>query len=131
MGRYLRNIYLSSTLEPALTSPVTADINYFRVNGGHCAHIGKMYIIHIDVSTVKQIQENYDTGGGIGPRIITELPFIWKYDFNFPAIIDDNVAIILRAVRGERNIRLNTLNPLLSPETRIIANFSVPYNYVS
>ena len=119
------------TLEPALTSPVTADINYFRVNGGHCAHIGKMYIIHIDVSTVKQIQENYDTGGGMGPRIITELPFIWKYDFNFPAIIDDNVAIMLRAVRGERNIRLNTLNPLLSPETRIIANFSVPYNYVS
>ena len=120
-----------TTLEPALTSPATADKNYFRVNGGHCAHIGKMYIIHIDVSTVKQIQENYDAGGGIGPRIITELPFIWKYDFNFPAIIDDNVAIILRAVRGERNIRLNTLNPLLSPETRIIANFSVPYNYVS
>lgn len=65
-----------------------------------------MYIIHIDVSTVKQIQENYDTGGGIGPRIITELPFIWKYDFNFPAIIDDNVAIILRAVRGREILDL-------------------------
>ena len=121
----------NSALDPELTSFISADPNYFRVNGGHCICIGKMYILHLDVSNTKRIQADYDTGNGTGPRVITGLPFSWKYDFNFPAVIGENIAIILRAVKGENNIRLNTGNPLLEAETRIVANFSIPDNYVS
>ena len=90
-----------------------------------------MYIIHLEILTEKQIGANYDTGNGHGPRVAQGLPFTWKYTFNFSATLSDNSEIILLAAQGENNLRLNAANPLLPAGRRIIANFSIPENYVS
>ena len=121
----------SSALEPELVEPTSADENYFVINGGHCSHIGNIYIIHLEASVLKQIGANYDTGNGKGPRVAQGLPFTWKYTFNFPATLNDNSEIILLAAQGENNLRLNASNPLLPAGRKIVANFSVPENYVS
>ena len=90
-----------------------------------------MYIIHLEASVLKQIGADYDTGNGKGPRVAQGLPFTWKYTFNFPATLNDNSEIILLAAQGENNLRLNASNPLLTEGRKIVANFSVPENYVS
>lgn len=122
---------INSALDPKLSSLKSADENYFSVNGGHCTHIGNMYIFHIDISVVKQIQANYDTGNGKGPRVVMNLPFTWAYTFNFPATLNDHTTLILVGNDGENTLRLHTTNPLLPAGRKIIANFSFPDNYVS
>lgn len=122
---------LNSALEPKLTLLKSADENYFSVNGGHCTHIGNMYIFHIDISVMKQIQANYDTGNGKGPRVVRNLPFTWAYTFNFSATLNDHTTLILVGNAGENTLRLHTMNPLLPRGRKIIANFSFPDNYVS
>lgn len=133
MGKQLQEAVesLNSALEPKLTSLKSADENYFSVNGGHCTHIGNMYIFHIDISVMKQIQANYDTGNGKGPRVVMNLPFTWAYTFNFSATLNDHTTLILVGNDGENTLRLHTTNPLLPTGRKIIANFSFPDNYVS
>lgn len=85
----------------------------------------------MDVSVVKQIQANYDTGGGKGARVITNLPFSWKYKCYFPATLNDHTTLILVGEQGENTLRLHLTNPLLPAGRKIIANFSFIDNYVS
>lgn len=124
---------LNSALAPKLTTPITADADYFRVNGGHVSQIANEYIVNIDISVIKPIGANYqpESGNGYGPRFIDGLPFTWKYDFKFPATLQTNNAMVIQACKGESSIRLNGLNPSLKAEDRIIANFSFPKDYIS
>ena len=123
----------NSALAPKLTTPITADADYFRVNGGHVSQIANEYIVNIDISVIKPIGANYqpESGNGYGPRFIDGLPFTWKYDFKFPATLQTNNAMVIQACKGESSIRLNGLNPSLKSEDRIIANFSFPKDYIS
>ena len=123
----------NSALAVNLTTPITADADYFRFNGGHVSRIANEYIVNIDISIIKPIGANYqpESGNGYGPRFIDGLPFRWKYDFKFPAILQTNNAIIVQACKGESSLRLNGLNPAFKSEDRFVANFSFPDNYVS
>ena len=122
---------VGSSSEHELTAITSGDSEYFNVDGGHAIHSGQMYTLHIDVRVLKQVAENLDTGGGVGARILNGLPFSWRYNFYFPATISGNTAILLRGIQGENSVRLHAYNPPLPVGTKIIANFSVPVNYVS
>ena len=121
----------NSALTIKTTALTSADPSYFHVNGAHCFRIGGLYVININVNTLKSIEANHDAGEGRGASFLYSLPFTWAYNFKFPATVNENSSMNLEAYAGESTLHISVNNPAMNVGTRIISNFCITEEFIS
>ena len=122
---------MNSALAIKTTVLTSADPSYFQVNSAHCFRIGGLYVININVNTLKSIKANHDAGKGRGASFLYSLPFTWAYNFKFPATVNENSSMNLEAYAGESTLHISVNNPAMNVGARIISNFCITEELIS